>query len=219
MISNQLSTTHVVPRVSILGPLLFSIFTADLPTILTADCSIHMYADDTQLYMSSSASFDDYIMSELNVNISLVNQWPREDGLILNPNKCTALYIGTISACAKAMSSMSVELKLNDSIINMSEEEKNLIIDNRLSFEKHVNIKCSICYFKLKSLYTFKYVLPSDTKQDSIVKYKINIILRYNIRVRFAILLLFIIFNFSLLMYIPLSKSVIENQHWLNYTL
>lgn len=165
-VSNQLPITHGVPQGSILGPLLFSIFTADLPTILTAGCSIHMYADDTQLYMCSSTSSVDSTISELNVNLSLVNQWSCENGLILNPNKSTALCIGTSSSCAKATSSASVELKLGDSIIKLSEEAKNLglLIDNRLSFEKHVNKKCSICYFKLKSLYKFKYVLPSDTK-------------------------------------------------------
>lgn len=166
VVSNRLPVTHGVPQGSILGPLLFSIFTSDLPSILTPECCIHMYADDTQLYMSSALHSVDSTITKLNVNLSLVYQWSSENGLILNPKKSAALCIGTSAACAKESHYRHTDLKLWDCTIKIGGVAKNLgvTIDNTLSFEKHVNKKCSLCYFKLKSLYKFKYILPSDTK-------------------------------------------------------
>ena len=47
--SGPLAITQGVPQGSILGPLLFSIYTHRLPEFVS-HCKVHMYADDLQLY-------------------------------------------------------------------------------------------------------------------------------------------------------------------------
>ena len=65
-LSNEHLVMHGVPQGSILGPLLFSIFTSDLPSFLPSECSTHLYADDTQVYTSCNISDVNPAISDIN---------------------------------------------------------------------------------------------------------------------------------------------------------
>lgn len=165
-LSNETKITHGVPQGSILGPLLFSIFTSDLPAVLSEEVKLHMYADDTQVYMSCNTHFVNSTICKINDNLKLIEDWSAENGLILNPNKSMAICVGSKTNCAKSIQNQTVDLKICETVIEVKEKVKNLgvIIDQNLSFEQHVNKIISVCYYKLKSLYKFKNLLPSDTK-------------------------------------------------------
>ena len=53
-ISKSLPPNTGVPQGSILGPLLFIIYTSDLPSCLPLECKLFMYADDSTITCSSS---------------------------------------------------------------------------------------------------------------------------------------------------------------------
>ncbi len=68
---------YVVPHVSILGPLLFSVYINDLSKAVKS-CSIDMYADDTMVYVAND--LDRFDTSDSG-SLDLIIEWLRSNEL------------------------------------------------------------------------------------------------------------------------------------------
>ena len=73
-----------VPQGSVLGPLLFIIYTNDLPNCLNV-CKAILFADDTTIYCSSNNIQDLYIKA--NYELESLSEWFRSNKLSLNVSK------------------------------------------------------------------------------------------------------------------------------------
>ena len=73
-----------VPQGSILGPLLFILFTNDLQCTLSSQTSFYMYADDTVIFRPVRSPED---ASLLQIDLDNIVSWSKRNGMELNPNK------------------------------------------------------------------------------------------------------------------------------------
>ena len=93
--SKSLKIPCGVPQGSVLGPLLFILYSNDIPNSLKYSKSI-LFADDTTVYISGEDVT--YLTRCLNHDLSQLNDWFRANKLSLNANKTNYIVFNKSAA-------------------------------------------------------------------------------------------------------------------------
>ena len=124
-----------VPQGSVLGPLLFILFTADMWNNL--ENKIISYADDTTLYAEINSPSDRSLVAEsLNRDLSNIQSWCSTWGMKLNPSKTHSIIVSrsrTPLPLHPPLLLCGVVLEVSNSL-----ELLGVTLDNKLTFEKHI---------------------------------------------------------------------------------
>lgn len=83
-----------VPQGSILGPILFIIYSADIVQVIKHS-KFHLYADDVQLYISEEPDLIPSTTQMLNEDLGRISEWSNRNALVLNPNKSKYMIVGS----------------------------------------------------------------------------------------------------------------------------
>ena len=82
-----------VPQGSVLGPVLFLIFVADLSPLIKN--FISLYADDSKLYSYLLDQQDGIHTPEsIQEDINILSEWSRKMQMSFNPDKCVCIHMG-----------------------------------------------------------------------------------------------------------------------------
>ena len=158
-----------VPQGSVLGPLLFILYTVDLIELIRSqDLCPHLYADDTQLYGSCRPGQVSSLAENVARCVELVAGWMRSNRLQLNGGKTEVLWV---SSSRRQHQLPTTPLTVGDQPVHPVRSVRNLgvFIDSDLVMRSHVVRVVARCFAVLRQLRQIRRFLPPSTIQTLVV--------------------------------------------------
>lgn len=161
--SDILLVTAGVPQGSILGPLLYSIYTFNFINSLK-HCKYHLYADDTQIYKSFSPNQVETVNTLLNSDLESLLKTSIDHSLQVNPSKSVAMLFCSENIRGQLMQLITPKLGNNYICFKNSYKNLGLIVDIKLKFKEHITLCMGRAFSMLKLIYTHRHSLSQNTK-------------------------------------------------------
>ena len=164
-LSHPAALQYGIPQGSVLGPILFSLYTNPISSIIHSQSSInhHFYADDTQLYITLTSTNFSRSIQKLKHCLSDIQNFMSANKLKLNPEKTEFILIGSKSNRKRLLPHFLINILSNK--VSPAQTVRNLgeVFDSNFSFSDHVSqvIKCTRVH--ARDLYRIRPLLGLST--------------------------------------------------------
>lgn len=156
-----------VPQGSVLGPILYLLYVSPLGSILRHhDIPYHLYADDTQIYISFKSSVAGDLKNaraKLEACLADIDQWMLFNSLKLNQDKSELLFLHAKHRPAPLLD--TVQVQVGDSLIVPSDCVRNIgvVFDSSFCLDRHIIELCKSAFYHLRSISRIRRYLSLDT--------------------------------------------------------
>ena len=163
--SQPTTLKYGVPQGSVLGPKLFTIYSAPIAAICRKhNLCVQMYADDTQLlayFDVKTTGMKDATRHRIEACIGELRSWMKANHLKLNDDK-TELLIITSPYYQGRVQNSAIQVGDNRVEAATSTRDLGVILDSTLNMKNHVTAICKSAYYHLRNISAIRKSL--DTK-------------------------------------------------------
>ena len=152
-----------VPHGSVLGPLLFVLYTADIVNIIACQgLSAHQYADDIQVYGRCRPNDATSLCLELGSCIEQVAEWTITNRLQVNAAKTEFIWF---VPPRRRHQLPSVHLVVGSAQVNPATSVRDLgvYLDSDLSMKSHITRLVCSCFGVLRQIRSIRRSLPRES--------------------------------------------------------
>ena len=161
--SSEFVLEYGVPQGSVLGPVIFTMYTQPLSEVfIRNNMSYHFFADDTQLYKFDILSNIPSLLASVEVCLGEVKCWMETNKLKLNDEKTEAMLCSRNGNASVDVQSIS--LNVNGCPIQPSADARNLgvFLDQDFSMALQIDNLCRTLRNNLKKIATIRDYLTKD---------------------------------------------------------
>ena len=164
--SEHKSLLYGVPQGSVLGPIIFCVYTLPLGRIIQSHgIAYHIYADDTQFLQPFNISDPSPALHKLEHCISDIRKWMIENQLKINDDKTELIRI---TSKPKKQCASDCSIQIGHCTVTPSPSARNLgvIFVSIMSMDAHISQTCRSIHGHLRGIGSIRHLLSTEATEQ-----------------------------------------------------